>query len=231
MVCLPYLSARSGNCILNSTDVLLVSSAYKPAIQLTQPAIDQIKELEINDDDFYPLLEIEQEPYEEHLRAFIASTIEMNICKNISQKVKSACQDCLSVFSENPKTHDDFIARINRTKSRTQPCLSTIYIVSACDAVFKLLQSQDYVDFHVVAKTIFNHLDDTELYESSEFELHRYSSQQQNDLTHREQFTYDIILEYMQIKSKKIGKRITIEEQKGKLLRRKLTRSIILAGQ
>lgn len=233
LVCMPYLSARKGNCIINSTNVLTVSSqhvstqAHRPA----QPSLQVIQPIEINDEDFHHILNLELEPYDNHTRAFVASIVEKNICRNISKRSKSACQDCLNVFAENRKIHNEFIARINRTKPHSQPCLSTTDIFSACDAVSEILKPRGYVDVNVLAKTVFGKLNFDELYDCSSFHAHENTVQETDGLLHKQQFIYDVLYEYFNIKAKKIGKRITIEEQNGRAIRRNLTRNIINSGQ
>lgn len=229
LVCMPYASARDTNCILGSTNLLTVSSKQQPILQtLQQPARESFM-VEIDDLAVYDLLKCEKDPYEEHLQSFIATKIEKSIINNI-MKLKSACQCCLRVFSENFKAEDTFIARTNQTKPLQQPCKSTVDIIAVSDAVIKTVQD-DHVEFNSMASTIFSHMNIEELYESSEFDIHQNPVVPRNFLTHKEEFVYDVLSAYMHIKSKKIGKRITIEEQKNRAIRRKLTRSIILAGQ
>lgn len=163
LVCMPHLSARSGNCIISSTNVLTVSSAQRKTQQPSQPSFDQVKAVEIDIVEFRSLLDVEIEPYEQHLRAIIASTVEENIIKKISIHSKSTCQDCSSVFSENIKIIIILIAKKQKTKQISQPCSSTVNIISSCNVAIGLLQSYTYVDIHVVAKTIFCNLDREEM--------------------------------------------------------------------
>lgn len=231
LVCMPYSSARKCNCILNSTSVLTVSSAQMPSNQTLHPFVNEVTDVEIESDKYFELLNREVEPYAEHLQAFVASTIQENIMRQIVKKSKSACQCCLRIFDENPKAHDSFIAKKNQTKSLAQPSLSTITIVKTANVVFELLKSHAYVEFHCMAKAIFKQLDIEQLYSSSSFDFHQSSSVSIDEFTHKEQFIYQVLSEYMHIKSRRIGKRITIEEQNDRVIRRNLTRNIILAGQ
>lgn len=232
LVCMPYVSARKGNCILNSTKILNVSSA-EPAQQPLRSLVNSVRGLEIDEGRFHELLNHEIEPYERHMRAFIASTVEGNIVDKILKRSKSACQCCLSVFSVNSKIHDTFIAKRNQTKPLAQPCRNTINIIAICDVVLELLQLHSHVQFDVIAKTIFNQINMEELYEAEDFNCHHNPANQNitYGMTHKEEFIYDVLSEYLNIKSKNIGKRITIEEQNGRAIRRNLTRYIILAGQ
>lgn len=84
LVCMPHLSARSGNCIIDSTNVLTVSSAKQETQQPSQPPFDQVKAVEIDIAEFHDLLGVEIEPYEQHMRAILASTVENKIIKKIS---------------------------------------------------------------------------------------------------------------------------------------------------
>lgn len=233
LVCMPYASARKGNCIMNSTNLLNVSSVQKPVQQPEPLQFHSVREVEIDEIEFHYLLNSEIEPYEEHMRAFLASTVEGNIVKNILRKSKSVCQCCLSVFSQNSKMHDTFIAKKNQRKQLAQPCRSTVDIIAACDIVLQLLQPHPHVPFDVTAKTIFNQLNIEELYDSEEFIDHQNPARKNIifDMSHKEEFIYDVLSEYLSLKSKNIGKRITIEGQNGRAIRRNLTRHIILAGQ
>lgn len=111
------LSTRKSNCILNSTNVLTISSAQQPEQQPSQPSFNEIKEIEIEEDIFHDLSDTEVEPYKQHMRAIVASNIETNIIKKISKQTVSACQDCLNVFSENTKIFDSLIVKKKSNKA------------------------------------------------------------------------------------------------------------------
>lgn len=231
LVCMPHVSARSGNCILNSTNVLTVSSGIQPEKKSKALQFLQIKPLEVDMSKFDELIQADEEPYEQHLRAYVASQVEKKIIGKITSQSKIACQDCLSVFSENPKIFDAFIDKKSRTKEISQPCFSTVHILRCCDVLIELLQAEEYINFNVLAKTAFTMISTDELYASTVFGTHEQTNCTQTGLTHQDKFIYEVILEYMIMKSSKIGKRITIEEQNCRAIRRKLTRSIIFAGQ
>lgn len=231
LVCMPHLSARHTNCILSSSNVLTVTSGVQPE---KKPAIlqsSQFKAIEFDEVSFYYMLEAEDEPYVQHLRAFIASEIESKIFKRIKAQSKIACQNCLNVFDENVKIFDAFINKKGRTKQQNQPCSSTVYILSCCDVLFELLQSKDYVDVNVMARSAFSMIPVDEMYISTSFDVHKDPSSAEYSFTHKDKFIFDVVFEYMNMKSNKIGKRITIEDQNCRAIRRKLTRNIILAGQ
>lgn len=230
LVCSPYLFAEGTNCNIYSTNVLTVSSTQQSTLPSYSDLSSQPIELEL-DYDF--VINKERDPYAKHMCAFLASITEMNIYRKTKARNVSACQDCLNVFIENMKANDDFIARKQQTnKNLTQPCSDTMDIIYVCDEIFECLQpKKDYVPFKVMAATIFNHLDIEMLYDTSSFNSHQGNAVSSIQMTHKEEFIYTIVEEYMHIKSKKIGSRITNEE-KGETIARKIKRrSIIDAGQ
>lgn len=169
------------------------------------------------------------DPYELHMCAYLAACIETKIIKNLKMRTIRACEYCSKTFEENSKICDIFIAK----KKMIQPCTSTRDLVVVCDSVFKLLQTNEHIEFQTMLKTIFKILDINRLYEFSQFDNHNQAKINRIDnfnMTHKEQFIYSIVKEYMHMKSSKIGTRITVEEQGSKI--RKITpRNIILAGQ
>lgn len=233
LVCMPHLSARHSNCVLSSSNVLTVSSATQSEKNSATIQFEQIKPIEIDEAAFHYMLETEIEPYDQHLRAIIASQVEKKIIGKISARKKTACQNCLNIFKENEKVSDSFIQKKCRTKQHNQPCYSTVNILLRCDLLFKMLQSKDFIDVNVIAQTAFSMtmIHTNELYDLSSFDTHDDPSSTENSMTHKNKFIYDVIFEYMNMKSQKIGKRITVEEQNNRAIRRKLTRNIILAGQ
>lgn len=173
----------------------------------------------------------EMDPYDRNQCAYLASAIEANIIQKILSQSLSACQDCINVFSENAKTFNSFVAKKNRTKTCAQPCSSTMNVVVASCSLLIHLESFGYAEFNSTAKTIFNNLNIDELYYSSDFSTHQIQGIEVYSSTHKEQFVSNIILEYMHMKSRKIGNKITTEEHKGNFIRKKLTRSVIDAHQ
>lgn len=83
-----------------------------------------------------------------------------------------------------------------------------------------------------MAKTIHSTITSQQhRFEMSSFEIHRNPAIQLHGFSHQEQLVYDVLCEYMHMKSHKIGSKINIEEKNGRAIRRRLTRNIILAGQ
>lgn len=227
LFCVPQLSARGTNCNLNVGNVLTVSSAEQQTLP-TPADLSSDNETEIRMS-YDELLKIPLDPFEQHMCAYLSSCIETNITKNIETRNISACQDCLKIFEENPKICDRFIAK----KNMNQPCASTRDLIMICDSIFKLLQTNEHIGFQSMLKTIFNKLNINRLYELSYFDNHDRAEINRSDnlnMTHKEQFIQAMVKEYMHMKSNKIGKRITIQEQ-GPSIRKKSSRHIILAGQ
>lgn len=241
LICTPNLSSRSTNCIIDGTDLLTVSSAQKPAQQQAthqmQPqiefssAIDRIHS-EFNYDE---LINFQMDEYDQHIHAYLASTVEKNIMKRMKARTKSGCIDCLGVFAENSKVYDSFLDKKSKSTHVVQPCSSTVNILIVCSSIMKHLQTLiSYINFDTLIEAIIPFLDIDQLYEISNFyvhDKHNTSSNSQSLSTHKIQFLSSIIREYMHIKSIKIGDRITAEEHKGRNIRKKHTKNIIFAGQ
>lgn len=191
------------------------------------------KAIEI-DLDYDECINIELEPYDQHVYALVASTVESSIFQSIHSQNLSACQDCLYVFNENSKIEDSLIAsRITKGHLSQQPCISTIDIILASEAVNTALQSHNELDFASVVKTIFaNVLDIDSLYELSNFELHCGSKVDKGySITHKEEFILKIVLSFLNTKARYICKKITLEEQREERERRKIRRNKIVAGR
>lgn len=227
LFCVPHLSAKGTNCNLDLVNILTVSSAEQPIV----PPQDNLPislgtEIEIGMN-YDELLNLPLDPYEQHLCSYLAVCIETKIMKKLKTSTASACQSCSKVFEENSKICDSFI----RKKDMVQPCSSTRDLVKICDSVIKCLQTNEHIEFPTMLETIFKILDINRLYELSQFGNHdRAEINRIDNMTHKEQFIYAVVKEYMNMKSNKIGKRITIEEQ-GSNFRKKNSRDIIVAGQ
>lgn len=228
LFCVPHLSAHRTNCNLDLVEILTVSSVDQLRQLPPQNSLSTGNEFEIGIG-YDVLLNNTLDLYQQHMCAYLAVSIETKIVGNINKRTISGCQDCSKVFEENIKIFDCFVAK----KNFAQPCSSTRDIIVVCDSVFKLFQTNEHIAFESMSKTIFKVLDIDRLYELSHFNDHRKAVVNQingMDMTHKEQFIYSILEEYMHMKSQKIGKRITYEEQ-GPKIRRNATRNIIMAGQ
>lgn len=230
LLCVPHMSSKHTNCnYFDVSNILTVSSTQS----LTTPSPrDMMNATAIElDIDYEALISTELDPYEEHMIAYVSSTIEANIIRKLKAQSVSGCQDCLSVFNENSKIHDSFIEK-KKASGHTmfQPCSTTREIALACNSVFKILQANKHVDFKILSKTIWNCLDIEASYDSSQFDSHSYNDTCDN-LTHKEHFVFKIIEEYLRIKSRNIGRRITDEEWAESMKRRKARRVKILDGR
>lgn len=231
----PHISGdRKTNCNTEFPDALLeVSSASKNNLNSIDILLSRSQEIQIPYD-YNDLINIELGPYDQHVSALSASEIELEIFRDIKKRSSIACQYCLNVFHENLKYNDSLIERKqNRSQQIDQPCLSTMHIVVASNQICKILESAKYVDLGSMIKTIFSNLDIHALYESSDFDSHI----QQNLFTknasigHKEKFVMNLVQKYMNMKSKQISHRITIEEQKEEKNKRKSRRNAIFAGK
>lgn len=237
LYCSPHISQSvKTNCNVEFPNQLLTVSSKSAQVTQNSDSVRSIlsaEGIEISMD-YDELISITLEPYDQHIYALVASTIEMEVSRNIQIQKLSACQDCLKVFTENDKIVDSLIAtKISRGQSTNQPCTSTLNIVLACEETNKILQSCEKIDFKIVAKTIFaNVLDIESLYRSSHFEHHHGSKIEKNyQITHKEEFILKIILALLHLKARNICKKISLEEQSEERERRKSRRARILAGQ
>lgn len=232
LLCIPHMSSKYTNCnYFEVSNILTVSSTQTP----TMPSCNDINSaeaIEINTD-YKMLLSPERDPYEHHMCAYISSTIEVNIVQKIKSHCISACQDCLSVFSENRKINDSFIEKKNKSGCPLiQPCCSTRDILIICNNVCKILEENySHVNYNIVCKTIWNSINIDELYESSQFNCHHHADKLPGTLTHKEHFVIAVVQEYMRMKSINICKRITDEEWAESMKRRKVRRINILTGR
>lgn len=230
LICSPHLSAEGTNCVINSTNILTVSSGQKPAASFCH---NVPKVIEI-DSDYFAIIHSEFEPYTLHMYALAATNIEKNITRNLKVRSVSACQDCAQVFDENIKCHDDLIARrMINTDQLFQPCTSTLNIIKTAEAISNQIDMSHGVDFQSVAMTIFCQLDIESLYELSDFSLHQIKSKKHvkiTHITHKEEFIYSVVRELMHLKSRKIGSKITAEEREESLVQRRKNKQKMLAG-
>lgn len=106
-------------------------------------------------------------------------------------------------------------------------------IVLASNEICKILESAEYIDVGSMNKTIFNYLDIELLYQLSDFSIHVREEMRTEEavLDHKMKFVSSLLLKYMNMKSKQISYRITIEEQNEEIKRRKSRKTAILTGK
>lgn len=173
------------------------------------------------------------EKFDEHLNVDIASTIEQSITNTMERHHKKYCQQCIGVFSENEKVHDDFISLKNLTNRYHKPCQSTVNIIKATNKILNILEDKEIAGNNIyddTLKTIMSHLYIEELFMETNFNAH--DSQETNSIlfSHQHVFIYNIVREYMKLKSRKVGNRISEEEQ-GTYIRHNFKKRVQEAGQ
>lgn len=230
LVCSPYLNAEKTNCNINVTNTLLVSSSAQYSSTTNDRSQQLIQPIEI-DLDYNYVINQPKDPYNEHMCAYIASNVEMAMKQRMKSHHRLECQDCIDVFDECPKVQDSLIAKKMKTDPfLSQPCESTIHIIWICDEVSSQLElKKEYFSFELTAQTMLESLDVETLYDSASFDSHE--KDENIHMTHKQKFIYNIVEEYMHLKSRRISSKIT-EEEKGELIRKKKKRrNRILAGQ
>lgn len=136
----------------------------------------------------------------------------------------------------NEAAEDEFIAMKRSTNAALKiPCLSTVHIVIASNKIFRILESE-FIEanttkaYNSILGTIMNSLCIEELYTQSEFNLHEQINETSLQLSHHEKFIYKVVNEYMILKSKKIGCRIS-EAERGKYIRYNYKKRVHEQGQ
>ncbi|XP_055306595.1 uncharacterized protein LOC129570898, partial [Sitodiplosis mosellana] len=128
LICMPHMSSKHTNCnYFEVSEILTVPSTQTPNMP-SHIEIISVKEIEI-DTDYQTMITAEMDPYEEHMCAYVSSLVEANVLRKIKAQSVSACQDC------------ELLA---------QPCCSTRNIIVICEAVFKILQDKEHIDYKVI---------------------------------------------------------------------------------
>lgn len=215
-----------GNCISNDTGILTASSA-KVGQPLKQCTV-RTNRFDIEDLDYFAAVEEDIEVFDTHLNAYVASEIENKIISKIERCNKKECSQCINVFHENAKFHDEFI---NRSSCR-KPCESTVNIIKASNKILQELASEamplDSITQNMALKTIMRWLEIDELYSGSDFDEHVEEPQILGQ--HKVTFIRNIVHEYMIQKSKNVCSRIS-EQERGKYIRHNNKKRVQEAGQ
>lgn len=229
LVCHPIITSVDRNTITNATGILTASSSRKREQNNNSTRI-QVQAYELDID--YDQLMLEEiatmEPYEQHLCAYLALSIEIKFIQNINRHLYK-CTDCGNMLrSSNDKINDELLAMKNESGPAKQPSASTLKIVIFANALMNHISSQSnqVFDFEAVWKTIYNYLDIDDLYRSADFQ----HAEKTSYVDHKEKFLMEIVKQYLTLKSKNIGKKIT-DEQRGELIRNRRTDAIHKAGQ
>lgn len=225
-----------GNCITNDTGILTISSSQPDknrAVDVTNREASTIFEIECN---YGEAINEELDKFDQHLCAYTASIIESKLIENMLKANKKECSHCIGVFYENETVDNEFIEMKRSTNTDLKiPCLSTVHIIIFANKIFQMLENKTIQTstkeaYDRILKTIMNWLPIEELYRLSEFNLHEHLNETSNQLTHKEKIIHKVVSEYMKLKSKKIGCRIS-EEERGKYIRHNNKKRVHEKGQ
>lgn len=210
--------------ITNATGILTVSSIAKkrkiPSENI-DPAFELVLETCYEDIMLGEMDEMDR--YEEHMCAYLALTVEEKFQQNVKHH-KYKCIQCAAVLNaDENKIDDELLAMKTECK---QPTISTFKLIIFANAIMKMYSAERFHGnkFDAVKKTIQENLDIDDIY------LNFYDVEHEATVNHKAEFISELIQTYMAIKSRKIGAKITENEQ-GEYIRRKRKRAVILAGQ
>lgn len=240
LFCTPSLSKEvQTNCNVDFPHELLHASSdiVRTGVQ-NWTQINKIlgsPEIEIQIDP-YELVDIQINEYDRHVYSLAAYAVENEIIKRHQKQTVAGCNNCLNAFAENLKIFDSLISKkIKRGEFSNQPCSSTLQIILACEKInASLSQATENIDYACLAKTIFNNVRyfSESLYELTQFELHNSNNTVANSqITHKEAFILDVVRTFMNMQSRNICKKISIEEQAESHKQRMARRSRIVAGK
>lgn len=177
------------------------------------------------------LEEIEaMEPYEQHMCAYIALCVERKFIQNTKQH-KNKCSTCVAVLFDHDINDDLLELNAISANEKSQPSSSTLKLIIFANAIMKIVFDLDQQghNFDAVQKVIANNIDIDDLYD--DFDLkHNEQNELRQSCDHKKQFVDLLVKTYMQMKSQKIGKKIT-DAERGELIRHKRKRAVILKGQ
>lgn len=231
LICYPLMTSVGHNVISNETRILTVPATNKKRLVPRTPIGQQAVELYVVYDEVMFQEITEMDPYDQHMCAYVALSIERRIMQNIKMN-RYKCEACANILlSTNQKINDELLAmNITESEEIQQPTESTLKIVIFSNAVMKMLSSKRNQEsiFDVVWSTTVSNLDFEDLYANIEFEHH--AQDLSNVLSHKEQFIIQVVKTYLALKSQKIGKKIT-DEERGELIRSRRKHAIHLAGQ
>lgn len=225
-----------GNCIINDTNILTVSSRKPPQLPKDNFILPDNTLLDDADDmafiqnsDGRILLqpELSEIKYREHKRAYLASLTEIELCKTMKRCHNISCADCLNVFTENTTTQDSFIKLTNESKTMPQPCKSTLQIINTIEQTLENLPNR-FISFRDTYNIILTKIDLNELYDASEFNEHNYPIS--SPISHKQSFVGAVVEKCLSIKSKYIGDRLTLDTQ-GEYIRQKNLKEVHRRGQ
>lgn len=221
------VSGRGANCINDITKILTVPSK-KRGSRLTTNSVELNMLADIDfenqtDDVQYvdtQLVDSNIKNLKEHSVAYIASCVEENVLRKLSQKGQNACLACIQVFVENVITDDSFIKFKSGTNNILPPCKSTIELIHTVEKEFKRYDSYN-VSFSSMLTHILRKIDLDQFYDASLFD-------EEHD--HKNELIRVIVHTYMNIRSTQVCKLITRMSQE-KQIRHSLLKTIHFEGQ
>lgn len=229
LVCHPVMTSVDQNTISNATGILTVPSNRKKNLKSSTPRM-QHREFQFETELCYEYILLEEigemDEYEQHMNAYIASCVEERFMKTIKQ-YQYKCTSCADVLSAD-KINDELLAM--KGENIKQPSSNTLKLVIFSNFVMKKIYAEfsEGNNSNSVCKAIYENLDINDLYIN--FSI---AHDEQNELAllaHKQEFISALIKTYMEIKSKKYGKKLT-DQQRGKLIRHYNKRAIIDSGQ
>lgn len=223
--------ARGANCLNDVTKVLEVSSRKKSTNTETTANLTELQML--GDFDIEYGLDYEPSDKDETVKpinvieslqeislAYMAGIVEAKVIHTIAQRGKMACKQCMDVFTENDLADDNFIDFKSKTSDILQPCKSTLKIMQYAESALKKYSTLN-ASFQSVLKHIVDNMDVSNLYGLSVFdETH----------DHRSELTHQIIMTYLDLRSKN-GCKIITRLSQGKRIRHEKNKSVHRAGQ
>lgn len=221
------VSGKGANCINDITKVLFVPSKKRGnrlstnSVELNMLAdIDlenQLDDVQFEDDQ---LVDNHEKRLKKHSMAYIASCVEENVLRKLSQKGQRACLACIQVFVENEITDDSFIKFKSGTTNILPPCKSTIELIQAVENEFKKYDSHN-VSFNSMLTHIIRKINLDHFYDASIFD---------EEHNHKIELIQVIVHTYMNIRSTQVCKLITRMSQE-KQIRHTLLKTIHFEGQ
>lgn len=221
-----------GNCIQDDTGILKASSARRVEQQATISDTYKKGRVLLIELDFERIIQEKIEKIDEHLCAYAGSEIENKLIQKFTQAHKKNCTRCIEAFEENEKVDNDFLSMRSETSMIRKPCISTVNIIRVANEICELAHTneteQSANTYESVLITTIDILDSDKLYTNTNFTSHGGSSA--GLFSHKDEFIWKVVNEYLTLKSKLIGARIS-EESRGKYIRHSNKKRVHEAGQ
>lgn len=159
-------SSNYSNCVSDVTKILEVSSGTKRVPASADPF--ELQRLATYQNQI-SIQTHEVSGLKSHSKAHLASELEKKVNKIIRLRKSKACTQCLNIFVENEKLNDIFIQFLSQMKEISQPCKSTIHVITMVDNILEEYDSQDISYPTMLAFILDQVFSSSPLFESSEF--------------------------------------------------------------